>query len=341
MPEIDARPLCVVLDTNQWDAHTMLRSHLAASLIYLLEHHDAKLGVPKVVENEITKHAHETLQKALTAASGALDRIRMVLGVAPDPEMPADTAAGGAAEQRLHELGPLIERVAIETRHHVAAGQMVLEGIAPNGPKDQQFKDCLLWQAVVDLGQKCKVLFVSSDNGFYCDKSREDVHPDLAPMAEHIRMVRTLEGAVSLLQETVPVLDLDPIFEAVDQELRSQVEALGSPSGLEVEGVNNASADTFVTGRPGETLIVFEMTHDLIGTGDELGRVITEGEALVRGGTVTDLRLGSMALEKYGDGGFGPAGRTVFPHAEVAVGGPRRREHQLRVPSPGPSTSRL
>lgn len=65
---------------------------------------------------------------------------------------------------------------------------------------------------------------------------------------------------------------------------RPQVEAMAAHWGFVIERINNASADTFVTGRPSETLVVFDMVHDLVRPADEVGRVTTEGEALVREG---------------------------------------------------------
>lgn len=318
----------------------MLRSHLAASLIYLLEQHEAKLGLPEVVEIEVNDHLRVTSNKSIAAATAALERMRMVFGEAPDPEMPDASALGPALERRVSELGSLVLRVPIEHRHHVAAGEMVLAGVAPNAPKSQQFKDCLLWQAIVDLNHDYKVMLVSNDSGFYAERGTSELHGDLSRIAGDVRMVRTIEDTVGLLQQTVPVLNLDPIFEAVDEELRPQVAAIGAPRGLEVEGLNNAAADTFVTGKPGETLVVFEITHDLVGPGDEFARAITEGEVLVRAGAVTHMRLESMELEVYGESGFQPAGRSVFLSSTDSVGA-RKRKHQLRVPSPGPSTTRL
>ncbi len=71
MSEAVDGPLCIALDTNQWKAHTMLRSHLSASLIYLIEQHSAKLGVPEVVSIEVRDHLIATFAKSLSQVKDA------------------------------------------------------------------------------------------------------------------------------------------------------------------------------------------------------------------------------------------------------------------------------
>lgn len=158
----------------------MLRSHLSASLIYLIEQHAATLGVPEVVSIEVQDHLVATFKKSLGQVTAGLDRLRMILGKAPDPGMPGEVAVSEALERRLRELGSLVVHVPLEDRHHVAAGQMVLCGMAPNSPRGQQFKDCLLWQAVLDLAEDYDVVLASNDGGFYRDTESDQLHPDLS-----------------------------------------------------------------------------------------------------------------------------------------------------------------
>ncbi len=197
--ESERKPLCVVLDTNQWEAHTMLRSHLAAALIHLLERHRAVLAIPEVIATEVQDHLVVAYRKVINEISSSLGRLRMILARSPDPELPAEEAAREALRQRLDELGSLVLEVPASDRHFISAGRMVLSGLAPNAKGSQQFKDCLLWQAVLDLTNDHEVLLVTSDGGFYESSKSDALHPDLSGAAATVRLVRTMEGAVSLL----------------------------------------------------------------------------------------------------------------------------------------------
>lgn len=126
------RRLHVVLDTNQWDAHTLLRSHLSASLIFLVEQHDGRIVVPGVVRQEVVAHLAAAYASALAEIRSSLSRVRMILGHAPDPDFAPEGAVETALDERLDELGPLVEVGDVAGRHHAEAGQMVLAGLAPN-----------------------------------------------------------------------------------------------------------------------------------------------------------------------------------------------------------------
>ncbi len=134
------------------------------------------------------------------------------------------------------------------------------------------------------------------------------------------------------------MLDLAPVLEAIEAALRPNVDQLADRHGFAVERVNNAEARTFVTGRVGETLVVFDFTHDLVGSGNELARVISSGEALVTGSSAPSLRLESMELEVYGEAGFASTGRLVFLRGSLSLG-TAERHHELRVPAPGSQSS--
>ena len=44
---------------------------------------------------------------------------------------------------------------------------------APSRQGSQQYKDCLLWEAVLELLRSYEVHFVTDDGDFYKDKNRE------------------------------------------------------------------------------------------------------------------------------------------------------------------------
>lgn len=323
--------MCVVLDTNIWDGHTMLRSHLSASLIHLIERHGGTLGLPAVVAREVEEHLAAAYRKALKSVSSGLGRVRMIHGHSPILELPEEMAEG-AFEERLAELYGLLLRLECPPEHFAEAGEMVLSKSPPNTQDSQQFKDCLLWLAVRDLSLDHDVLLVTADGGFYATAGSDDLHPLLeATTHGSVRLQRTMESAVAVLQESAPSLDLESVMEAIDLALRPDINERAADLKLTVEGVNHWEADTFVTGRVGETLVVFEMTHDL-SEADRLARTITTGEAIVRAGSPPALQLDSLAVEIRGDEGFERTGATQFMRA--AFGG-RKQTHVLRVPAPG------
>jgi hypothetical protein len=74
------------------------------------------------------------------------------------------------AQERLTELGKVILRVPFTLEHAKEALDMVDARVPPNGPKNQQFKDSAIWQAVLSLCGEYRVHLVTNDRAFLIDR---------------------------------------------------------------------------------------------------------------------------------------------------------------------------
>jgi hypothetical protein len=339
-----AKHLCVVLDTNQWDSHTLLRSHLSASLVFLIEQRDGRLGLPPIVRIELERHLIASYEKAVAEIDGNLSRMRMILGRAPSPEFADSASVSEAVTDRLSELGSLLYEPPLDAEHYVEAGRMVIEERAPNKKGSQQFKDSLLWRCLLDLLGAYDVLFVSADNGFYEDSKRTDLHPALQAEVEalggEVVAVRSMEAAVALLQSDAPQVDLGPIMSKIDDWLRPQLVDLANRQlGLLAGGWTSYDGQTFVTGRPGEAVVTFSLRHDLLDPTDEdlpvVGFAKSSGEVIASLSTsdVRDFSLTGIDFERFG---LEKVGGLTVVRAGTAFAGSRFRDHELRVPAPAP-----
>ena len=65
----------------------------------------------------------------------------------------------------------MLVRVPFTFEHAKAALNMVIAKSPPNMPRDQQFKDSAIWQAVLTLSRDYTVRLLSNDRGFLVDRS--------------------------------------------------------------------------------------------------------------------------------------------------------------------------
>jgi hypothetical protein len=128
------------------------------------------LAIPEVLEMELEKHkslaAQNLSQKLLTAmreletTTGA---IQTLSSISP-PEI------RGAISNRIAELDNSIIRPEVTLRQVRSSLRRINDESPPNGPKNQQAKDSLLWEACIDLTAEYEVLLVTADGGFYRDR---------------------------------------------------------------------------------------------------------------------------------------------------------------------------
>jgi hypothetical protein len=164
-----AKPLCVVLDTNIWLSRRflLLKTPLSAALLFALGRRGGRVGLPEVLESEIVKQlslAAVGYATSLEAARSALEDMGAKVPatfVLPTAELEA------LPKERLDALADYLVRTPMTIDHARRALAMVNGEVPPNGPKNQQFKDSLIWQSLFDLAGAHDVVFVTTDKGFF------------------------------------------------------------------------------------------------------------------------------------------------------------------------------
>lgn len=81
----DRKRWCVVVDTNQWISHLMLRSPTAAAVLYSLRQQRGVIGLPFVIEEELKRLAFVEGVRARDQITTGLDRLQRLVGSAPRP----------------------------------------------------------------------------------------------------------------------------------------------------------------------------------------------------------------------------------------------------------------
>ena len=164
------RPDCVVIDTNIWRSELLLRTPKGVSLVYTLGRQGGYIGLPEVIEREVT---NQVLEHACDANRKVEDGSRIISTLTDTPFLPfsaSEVALEQAIRTRLGELERILVRVPFTVAHANAALDMVNARVPPNGKGNQQFKDSAIWQAVLDLSLKYTVHLITNDTGFFLDR---------------------------------------------------------------------------------------------------------------------------------------------------------------------------
>lgn len=161
----------VVLDTNIWLKTHLLRSPVGAATLFRLHLLGAKICLPEVVEEELTRNVVrlglDAIEK-IWAQGRTLESLHGELGMF---DLPTAAALKASVVERLRELDSYILRVPFAMEHARGALIKVLDGVPPCGPKNQQFKDAAIWEAVLCLGRGRDIYFVTADTDYLKDKT--------------------------------------------------------------------------------------------------------------------------------------------------------------------------
>lgn len=267
MSEIGAgakKPACVVIDTNIWHQQPLLNTPIGVSFLYTIGRQRTVFGLPEVIETEVKKHVVEIGMKAATSYSNAAKTINLLTGAHAYPA-PTAKQLEEVLAKKLLDLKPVLERVPITVEHTRAALSMVNAELPPNGEKNQQFKDSLIWQAVLTLAEKYLVHFVTSDSGFY-----EGHKPDKGELATNLKAdCDRTEAAVSIhndlnacltaIRGEIPNFDRATIALVLQEAVRTKLDTEARQIGAEITDYVDTNFDAFRTGQSDQLAIDFKV----------------------------------------------------------------------------------
>jgi hypothetical protein len=125
------------------------------------------------------KHRAATARTLLDRLKDVIDEVNTVAGDITFGGIVTATeeAIDVAIRERLSTVHKQVLYPEIDLGEVWRALERVNAEAAPNGPKNQQMKDSLLWEACLSLAADYRVFFVTGDKAFYVDR---DVRKGLA-----------------------------------------------------------------------------------------------------------------------------------------------------------------
>lgn len=342
----EARPLCFVLDTNQWANSQLMRDPVSASLLYALTTTGSKIGFPQVIEREVMKHGLRLGVEAREAIQKGFRAVRALTGQAPDPELPSDEALHSAVTDRIAALEPLLVRVEFTQEHAVRALDRIDEKRAP-ARAGQQFKDSAIWEACLDLGRDFDIHLVTADKAFFQrgdHKQGLDAGLEAECAAAGIKCLAhaSLEEALGEIAENIAgTFDPVPVIDGLEDEVRRQASDSAERAGVELGARGDFDVEAFVTETHTVLAVTFSVVFDVLDAEDGryVGTATAGGQAKfdTGDGSVSDVRLGTLTIDVVERDGQEAQHATVFGWGASTIG-TRQVPHVVRAPLPGGGT---
>jgi len=233
----EPRDFVFVLDTNVWLQTHLLRGITGEAALFHLKMARARICLPEIVEKELVKNVVKAGRKAYTTIQEAEALMsRFVPGISKwyeESRAGEDRTYQEAVAKRLADLEPLILRVPLTMEHFQAALDRVLAEAPPNSPGNQQFKDSLLWEAILTLNGYGRVVFVTNDKNFY--RKREytkglacNLLEDARGAELDINTFPDLPKSLEKLSEQIPQFDKEAVAGLLVHALGTYVNELAA-----------------------------------------------------------------------------------------------------------------
>jgi hypothetical protein len=337
------KPICVVLDTNIWVYKTsLLRTPLGAAVTNALLRAQGVLGLPEVVEEEIVKHTARAGWKAATQIRENAAKIARLIGWENENWylVPTHDQFESSARERLEELGFLMERVPFNFEQAKSALQRVVDETPPNGPKNQQYKDSVIWEAVLGLSDNYLVHFITEDKGFFEDRNpskglASSLEEDRQVGGRRIFVHYELESYLESLRDTVPPLDHRHLASTIHCAIVEDLNQLAAEQGFQLDELIDWNISAFLTENTDTLALSFELVQQVSVVsppeGEVAARLVTHGECSysLREKSASDVRIEYVRLWDLKGNRVHGKGMVYLRTGEVV---PSRRPYSLRFP---------
>ena len=286
--EESRKPICVVVDTNIWRRVPLLKTPMGTTLVYNLSRRNGFIGLPEVVELELKK-------QLIQAGNEALDEVqknsRLLNALTDDcffcPEI-TEEKFNQAVDKQLAELSPLLVREPFTIEQAKAALAMVNAEVPPNGHQNQQFKDSVIWQAVLAFSHKYSVFLLSDDKGFFCDRDykkglAKNLLEDCTKADCTVKVFNEISSFLQYLGRDEPDFDREHVKELVIAEAKPQLEQKADRFGYVLTKLLKAEILAFPTEDTNRLAIDYTLTYETNSVFPELQEQYGNSQGIIHG----------------------------------------------------------
>ena len=226
----DTSPL-IVLDANIWVAERMLRTPLGGAALHAIVSAHGHIGLPEVVEREVLAVFLRDFDRVVSSLKKSSAWLSDNLGQPLSSMIATREAAEKSLRFRLAELSGALRRVPLELSHAQAALEKIIEKRPPCGQNNEQFRDCCIWSAALQLAEQYSVTLISADKAFFKGGAVESgLATNLVEEAKSLgRIIRVFSNLSDYLEaEGGPKLTFN------DQAARKSIRAAVYPKAMEL-----------------------------------------------------------------------------------------------------------
>ncbi|MGO9596703.1 MAG: PIN domain-containing protein [Isosphaeraceae bacterium] len=265
------KPRCIVIDTNIWRCSLLLQSADGAALLKELREERIVIGMPEVVEREIIKQAVRAGKEYASETAKNFRCLTMLMGSESPYKPPSDPGIEAAAKKRMHDLEPLLVRVPFTLVHALAALDRVDSGQPPNGPKNQQFKDSAIWEAVLFLARSRDVYFITEDGGFSKNPKEpawelaDNLKTDTQGLEGKVMLYRGIQACLKALGKETKMTSISKLASILDKHLDKErlSHSAVQRNFLLTHDLIRELVDEYETDRPDTRTLLFELAYRL------------------------------------------------------------------------------
>ncbi len=248
----------------------MLRTAMGSAFLYTLNTAKHKLGLPEVIEEEIYKHTEIAGSDAKDKISRNFRDIQAIVGFHGPYELPDEEKIRNSITERFTELDNLLVRIPFTLDHAKSALRRVNYNLPPSSTKRQQFKDCAIWEAILELGEEYDIYLVSNDGDFYKDNKKKELNPILTEEARNlsvsVAVFSGIDTCLDILEKNRPDIEATKLAADIFEAMKEELTRIVSKNNLRLTDLESHQINAFITEDHNQLAVEYIIVLDAINT---------------------------------------------------------------------------
>lgn len=294
------KPIIVIVDTNVLVYKTkLLKTPVSAALLYALKSQQGKLGFPEVLELELEKHFAKCVSKAISQVKNGYSELEIFMGVRDDYKLPTSNEINNRVKDRLLELEAFIIRMPFSLSNAKNALKRVIYEIPPNGEKNQQFKDSVIWENMLEYSEENDIRLITNDTGFFeGGKPDNGLATELKKEIENktISIYFDIQDFLDDVKHSIEEIDKDIIADNLYIALEPEFTKFFKEKNIEIGHMEKYSIKTYLTESPSKMAVDYTLVVNILQKYEQESPEFHEVEAHIKGEAALDLD--NMKIEK-------------------------------------------
>jgi hypothetical protein len=328
----------VVLDSNIWFSELGLGTAQGAALQFFVKAQNAVIAVPEVVKREVEFNLIKTLSENCDAIEKNHRQLLSIFRKLKAVVLPSRDEIAEQVSQLFQSINAEVFELPFTLQSATASLDKVIAGLPPSGPKNQQFKDGVVWADCLTLLADRDVALVTDDKGFYRDRQYENglasnLKRELADKPNTLRIYSDLNALLNALRQPIEI-DETVLVREFSQSTRDSMERILEVNGFAVTGSPVVDRSFYITENPDNLYIDFSIAfecEDITGADRSEARLTLNGDAYYHPAekSFTDFRNKGEELTFTDSDGQQEKRHVVIMVGNVIIGH-RTVEHTVR-----------
>jgi hypothetical protein len=281
--------LTLVLDSNIWIQEQMLRHSIGSAVRFFLCRRNARLVVPEVVRLEVELNLEKELKELVSSLREGYRHLLSLVGQLKEQVLPSDEELKQIALGAFKNAGVEILDIPFSLESARSSFEKCIRSEPPNGPKNQQFKDGVIWADCLALAMDSPVLFVTQDKAFYKDRDyknglAENLALEAKNVSHEISVAHELSSILERIREPIEI-DYPSLHQLYYPMIKERAERLVGSEGYSLGDLLAGEHSVFATNDPNVGHVEFSLRYQCIHPAQPEGLLIAEGECVLNSAT--------------------------------------------------------